>query len=52
MESYDLAIPEDVWQTLTVRAMVDILSDKDFLTEIQSLGGYLTDKTGSVVWLG
>lgn len=48
-ERYDLAIPTGYVNT-QVKALLEILSTKEFKEKVLSLGGYDTSKTGEIVW--
>ncbi len=51
-EPYDLVIPAEAWETPPVQALATWLGTKDAREAIAGLGGYETEKTGQVVWVG
>lgn len=53
-ERYDLIIPENIFNDLRIRAILDIISEPDFQKQILSLGGYDIKDTGKImgIWDG
>lgn len=51
-ERYDLAAPEAVMQTGAMRQLVEILTTTFCRQAIDAMGGYETQDTGSVSWIG
>lgn len=49
-ERYDLLIPAEYWDTPLVEALKNIVLSREFLTEVESLGGYSTKDTGKIIW--
>jgi putative molybdopterin biosynthesis protein len=48
-ESYDLVIPEEHFDTPPVRRLLDVIRSEEFAARVAELGGYDTEKTGSVM---
>lgn len=51
-EPYDLAIPAEAWTAPPVQALAAWLGTEDAREAIAGLGGYETEKTGQVAWVG
>jgi molybdate-binding protein/DNA-binding transcriptional regulator YhcF (GntR family) len=51
-ERYDLVIPAEVWSLPAVQAMVRWLSTEEAKAAIVAIGGYDTEHTGEVEWVG
>ncbi|NMB77207.1 MAG: molybdopterin biosynthesis protein [Myxococcales bacterium] len=47
-ERYDLVIPQEHLSDRRIRLILEILADKDFCREVESLGGYSTRETGTI----
>jgi len=52
LERYDLVIPELSLHLPQVQALVDALAQPALRTAIQAMGGYDTDLTGNILWIG
>jgi putative molybdopterin biosynthesis protein len=50
-ERYDLVIPQAVWDTTAVQAVVDVVSSAAFREAISTLGGYDPAASGRVDWV-
>ena len=48
-EQYDLIIPEIYFETKHVKMLLDIVNSSAFKKQVQALGGYHTEKTGSII---
>ncbi|MBI5845430.1 MAG: molybdopterin biosynthesis protein [Deltaproteobacteria bacterium] len=51
-EQYDLVIPAAFWETEKIAAMMDVIRDPGFKKRVTELGGYHTERTGDVVFMG
>lgn len=49
-ESYDLVIPEDVFETKNIQLMLEIIKSDEFKEQVKNLGGYHTQNTGEILW--
>jgi putative molybdopterin biosynthesis protein len=49
-ERYDLLFDADYWDSQLVQALREVIVTKDFLKEVESLGGYSTRDTGKIIW--
>ena len=52
LERYDLVIPADVWESPPVQALARWLSTEEARAAIGELGGYDTEETGRIEWVG
>jgi len=50
-ERYDLVIPEEVWNTPAVRALVEAVRSPQLREIVAALGGYDTSETGRETWV-
>jgi putative molybdopterin biosynthesis protein len=48
-EQYDLVIPEKYFRTDKIQALMETLADPTFKKRVAALGGYSTEKTGTIV---
>ncbi|MDP6454683.1 MAG: molybdopterin biosynthesis protein, partial [SAR202 cluster bacterium] len=48
-ERYDLAIPEDVYESELLAPMLELIQSQDFRAEVESLGGYDASQMGEVI---
>jgi putative molybdopterin biosynthesis protein len=51
VERYDLVIPAEGWESPAIQYLIRLLSNQELKTDIDSLGGYVTDQTGQVEWV-
>lgn len=51
-EPYDLVIPAEAWERPPVQALLGWLRTADARAAMAALGGYETDETGQVAWVG
>lgn len=51
-ERYDLAIPAEVWNLPAIQALAAWLSGEEARRAIEGIGGYDTQQTGAVEWVG
>ncbi len=51
-EPYDLVIPAETWEKPPVQALADWLATAEARNAITLLGGYETEETGQVTWVG
>ncbi len=51
-ELYQLVIPEQVMETAVCRSLLAILNSDDFKQTVESYGGYKTENTGEINWIG
>ncbi|MFO7964145.1 MAG: molybdopterin biosynthesis protein [Desulfobacterales bacterium] len=49
-EQYDLIIPEQFMNTPNIRLLIETIQSGNFKRRVLALGGYHTEKTGTVVW--
>ncbi|MEA1968670.1 MAG: molybdopterin biosynthesis protein [Thermodesulfobacteriota bacterium] len=49
-EEYDLVIPDRFYNSEKVQTLMDTINTDGFKKRVQSLGGYLTEKTGSIIF--
>ncbi|HWJ03260.1 MAG TPA: substrate-binding domain-containing protein, partial [Verrucomicrobiae bacterium] len=49
-ERYDLAIPEEYWNSTYIAALLEAMSDSGFRRSVESLGGYSLRSTGEIVY--
>ncbi len=49
-ESYDLVIPDDVFDTENIQLLLEIISSDEFKLQVNQLGGYHTQNTGQIIW--
>ena len=48
-EQYDLVIPERHFATHKIQVLLETINSADFLKRVAALGGYSTEKTGTVI---
>ena len=48
-EQYDLVIPDEFFESARINTMLDTIASPGFKTRVEALGGYSTEKTGTVV---
>ena len=48
-EAYDLIIPQAYFESESIQSMLEIINSPDFQHRAEELGGYSTQKTGSVI---
>ena len=48
-EQYDLVIPEEYFRTGKIQALLETLADPGFQKRVVALGGYSTERTGTVI---
>jgi putative molybdopterin biosynthesis protein len=48
-EQYDLAIPLEYFETAPIQILLEIINSPAFKQRVEALGGYSTEKTGSVI---
>lgn len=48
-EQYDLIVDEAYWDSRSIRILLDTVNSKAFKDRVMALGGYITEKTGSVI---
>ena len=48
-EQYDLAIPQEHFESAKIQALMDIIDSAAFKKRVKALGGYSTEKTGQVL---
>jgi putative molybdopterin biosynthesis protein len=48
-EQYDLVIPQEFFETETVRILLEIIKSPAFKQRVESLGGYGIEKTGKII---
>ncbi|MCH8062041.1 MAG: molybdopterin biosynthesis protein [Chloroflexi bacterium] len=48
-ERYDLVIPSEYYQSELLQPLLDLINSDDFKSEVESLGGYDTSQTGTVL---
>ena len=46
---YDLVIPSEYYQSELLQPLLDLIKSDDFKSEVESLGGYDTSQTGTVL---
>jgi len=51
-ERYDLVVLEDGWQAPAIQALAAWLTTREAQEAIAALGGYETDETGRLTWVG
>ena len=51
-ERYDLAMPSSVWHSEPIQRLADWLRTPEARQVIFNLGGYATEATGQVTWVG
>lgn len=49
-EQYDLVIPQEYFESEHIRRLLEIIGTDGFKTRVESLGGYSTEKTGTVIY--
>lgn len=49
-ESYDLVIPEAVFDSENIRLLLEIIRSDEFKCRVKELGGYHTTNTGQLLW--
>ena len=49
-ERYDLAIPNEHYQSERLRPLIDLLSDDEFRSAVSALAGYDVAPMGTVIW--
>ena len=49
-EEYDLVIPDRFYNSEKVQTLMDTINTDGFKKRVQALGGYLTEKTGSIIF--
>ncbi len=47
-EEYDLIIPDEHFQTDNIQKLIEIINSKEFKNRVTALGGYSTEKTGTI----
>ncbi len=47
-EQYDLVIPEIHFESKNIQILLKIINTEDFKKRVEALGGYSTEKTGTV----
>jgi len=52
MERYDLVVPSEVWQSAPVESLARWLGTGQAREMLEKLGGYDTEQTGQVEWVG
>jgi putative molybdopterin biosynthesis protein len=50
-ERFDLVIPQDIFETEHIQALVTWLRGREAKEGIQDFGGYDTTKTGQIEWV-
>lgn len=50
MEEYDLAIPDEFFETDRIKALLDIIRSQEFKDAVLQLGGYGVERTGEIIW--
>ncbi len=50
-EQYDLVLPESVWGSPVVQALVEVVRSPRFKEAVVALGGYDTSETGNETWI-
>jgi len=48
-EQYDLVIPETYFETRNIQILLELINTRAFKDRVEALGGYSTEKTGTVV---
>jgi len=48
-EQYDLVIPDEFFESARINTMLETITSPGFKTRVEALGGYSTEKTGTVV---
>jgi putative molybdopterin biosynthesis protein len=48
-EQYDLVIPQEYFETEAVQILLEIINSPTFKQRVEALGGYSTEKTGTVI---
>ena len=50
VEEYDLVIPSRYAQDPRIQALFSVIRSDEFKSAVQAMGGYGTDRTGTVLW--
>jgi putative molybdopterin biosynthesis protein len=48
-EQYDLVIPEAYFESKNIRILLETINSAEFKKRVESLGGYSTTKTGTII---
>lgn len=48
-EQYDLVIPDIYFETEKIQILLEIINSRDFKARVEALGGYSTEKTGTII---
>ena len=48
-EQYDLVIPQEYYESKNIQTLLDIVNSGTFKKRVNALGGYSTEKTGTVI---
>ena len=50
-EQYDLIIPEAYFESENIAILLETINSETFKTRVETLGGYSTEKTGTIIEL-
>ena len=48
-EQYDLIIPSEYFESKNIQLLLETMSSREFKNRVEALGGYSTEKTGTII---